>query len=86
MLPVLSDRMNDPSVAVRDSAAWVIGRVCELMPQTILHEQFLNTIATTLINNLTAEPRVAANVCWVCTLFFFLCCHNENSSKSTLRI
>lgn len=65
MLPVLAERMSDPCVSVRDSAAWVIGHVCELMPQTIINEQHLEKIVTTLIENLTAEPRVAANVCWV---------------------
>ncbi|KAK3754622.1 hypothetical protein QZH41_020544 [Actinostola sp. cb2023] len=63
-LPVIAQRMSDESVAVRDSAAWVIGRVCELMPHLVINEKFLDLVVTTLTQSLTVEPRVAANVCW----------------------
>ena len=68
-LPVIAQRMSDESVAVRDSAAWVIGRVCELMPHLVINEKFLDLVVTTLTQSLTVEPRVAANVCWVSNSF-----------------
>ncbi len=78
-LPKLIDLMSDTSVVVRDTVAWTLGRVCELLPDTVLQDstgqvtgdatgqpsyQF-QTLLDALIANLKAEPRVAANVCWV---------------------
>ena len=50
---------------VKDSVAWTIGRVCEILPQVAIGENFLMALVTTLVKNLDGEPRVAANVCWV---------------------
>lgn len=64
-MPMLIDLLKDPSVAVRDTTAWTVGRVCELIPDAIISEQYLNPLLHGLVEGLTAEPRVAANVCWV---------------------
>lgn len=63
-MPMLIDLLKDPSVAVRDTTAWTVGRVCELIPDAIISEQYLNPLLHGLVEGLTAEPRVAANVCW----------------------
>lgn len=59
--------MYDTSVAVRDTAAWTFGRICELIPEAAINETFLKPLLEALINGLKAEPRVAANVCWAFT-------------------
>ena len=56
--------MKDDSVIVRDSVAWTLGRICEILPQVAL-ENYLQPLIETLLDGLDAEPRVAANVCWV---------------------
>ena len=56
--------MNDPHVAVRDTTAWTIGRACEAVPDLILDQNFLNPLLEMLLRSLSAEPRVAGNVCW----------------------
>ncbi|EDO44158.1 predicted protein [Nematostella vectensis] len=63
-LPVIAQQMKDESVVVRDSAAWVLGRVCEIMPHIAINEKYLVLVVTTLLESLIAEPRVASNVCW----------------------
>lgn len=63
-LPFLFKLMHDPSVNVRDTAAWTIGRVCELIPDAAVAPTNLQHLLTALVSGLTAEPRVAANVCW----------------------
>ena len=35
-LPMLIELMNDSSVVVRDTVAWTIGRICELIPDSII--------------------------------------------------
>lgn len=55
--------MKDPNPVVRDSVAYVIGRVCELLPDAVIPE-FLEPVTTTLVEGLAMEPRVAVNICW----------------------
>lgn len=55
---------NDPSVQVKDSAAWTIGRICEQVPVAVLQNEILVHLLQALIVGLNREPRVASNVCW----------------------
>lgn len=57
--------MKDPSVVVRDTTAWTVGRICELLPEAAINEMYLPPLLQCLIEGLGAEPRVASNVCWV---------------------
>ena len=72
--------MADESVVVRDSVAWTLGRICEIIPQVVLVDQILPKLIDTLLVGLDGEPRVAANVCWVshtCKVHCFVSCiHN----------
>lgn len=63
-LPMLIELMNDSSVVVRDTVAWTIGRICELIPDSIIKTPTLKPLLDALIEGLKAEPRVAANVSW----------------------
>ncbi|XP_013188856.1 importin subunit beta-1 [Amyelois transitella] len=66
-MPTLIEAMYDSSVAVRDTAAWTFGRICEIVPEAAINETYLNPLLESLVNGLKAEPRVAANVCWAFT-------------------
>ncbi|CAK9812724.1 Importin subunit beta-1 [Anthophora plagiata] len=66
-MPTLIQLMYDSSVAVRDTAAWTVGRICEIIPTAAINETYLKPLLEALINGLKAEPRVAANVCWAFT-------------------
>lgn len=63
-LPFLFKLMHDSSVNVRDTAAWTIGRVCEIIPDAAVAPPNLQPLLEALVLGLTSEPRVAANVCW----------------------
>lgn len=56
--------MKDESVAVKDTTAWTISRVCEHNSEAAIKMDFLYQLLEALVHGLTAEPRVAANVCW----------------------
>uniref|UniRef100_S4RRQ0 Karyopherin (importin) beta 1 n=1 Tax=Petromyzon marinus TaxID=7757 RepID=S4RRQ0_PETMA len=60
----LIDLMKDPSVVVRDTTAWTVGRICEVLPDAAINEMYLEMLLECLIQGLSAEPRVATNVCW----------------------
>jgi len=63
-MPFLFKLMHDQSVNVRDTAAWTIGRVCEIIPDAAVASTNLQPLLQALVTGLTAEPRVASNVCW----------------------
>lgn len=63
-MQMLIEAMQDESVVVKDTAAWTIGRVCELISDVAINEAYLRPLLETLVTGLSAEPRVAANVCW----------------------
>lgn len=63
-MPMLLELLKDTSVVVRDTAAWTVGRVCEILPEAVINEHFLNPLLHAMVEGLNAEPRVAANVCW----------------------
>ncbi|XP_038219337.1 importin subunit beta-1 isoform X1 [Zerene cesonia] len=66
-MSTLIEAMYDTSVAVRDTAAWTFGRICEIVPEAAINETYLKPLLESLVNGLKAEPRVAANVCWAFT-------------------
>lgn len=64
-MPLIIGLMNDPSMIVRDSAAWTVGRVCDLLPDEAINPLYLDSLLQQMLQCLAAEPRVAANSCWV---------------------
>lgn len=64
-MPMLIELLTDGSVVVRDTAAWTVGRVCEMLPDAVINENCLNPLLMALMKGLEAEPRVASNICWV---------------------
>jgi HEAT repeat len=64
-MPMLIDLLKDQSIVVRDTTAWTVGRVCEILPGAVINEHFLNPLLHAMVEGLNSEPRVASNVCWV---------------------
>ena len=64
---VLLERLADPSVVVRDTAAWAVGRVCEFHPDAVLFQSSFPQLLEGLMAGLSAEPRVACNCAWAFT-------------------
>ena len=58
------DLLKDPSVIVRDTAAWTIGRICESVPEAVINEATLQSLLEGLVIGLSSEARVATNACW----------------------
>lgn len=72
-IPIMVQLMADSTVHVRDTAAWTLGRICDLHASTLarpvpgqstsyMHE--LVKPGGVLLEALRDEPRVAGNVCW----------------------
>lgn len=54
---------NDQSVAVQDSAAWALGRICDFHLSAVPSD-LLPVILQGLVHCLSLAPRVSVNCCW----------------------
>ncbi|XP_062518433.1 importin subunit beta-1-like [Corticium candelabrum] len=63
-MPTLIEMMKDVNIVVQDTVAWTIGRVCGLLPEAALKEEYLMPLLEAMCEGLDKEPRVASNICW----------------------
>ncbi|KAI7868745.1 armadillo-type protein [Spinellus fusiger] len=63
-LPALINMMTDPSVNVKDTVAWTLGRVSETMIHCIQPETHLHGLVSALVIGLQDSPRIVSNCCW----------------------
>ncbi|KAJ2156840.1 karyopherin Kap95 [Coemansia sp. RSA 552] len=63
-LPVLIEMVKDQVVQVKDSAAWTLGRVCDLPIDCIQLDVHLHNLISALVAGLEDSPRIVANCCW----------------------
>ncbi|KAI0351594.1 ARM repeat-containing protein [Trametes cingulata] len=63
-LPILIDMMADENVHVKDTVAWTLGRICDLLISTIQPDVHLHPLISALVAGLQDNPRIAANCCW----------------------
>lgn len=66
-IPTLIKSMYDSHISVRDTTAWVFGRMCEVIPSAAINPAYLKQLLEALTTALKSEPRVAANACWAFT-------------------
>ncbi|KAI0920424.1 hypothetical protein AcW1_002169 [Taiwanofungus camphoratus] len=62
--PILIDMMNDTNPHVKDTTAWTLGRICDLLVTTIKPDVHLHPLISALVNGLQDNPRIVANCCW----------------------
>ena len=63
-LPLLIDMMGDANLHVKDTTAWTLGRICDLLIATIRPDIHLHPLVSALVNGLQDTPRMIANCCW----------------------
>ena len=66
-MPVIITRLGDQSVAVRDTAAWFVGRACDIVPEAAINENYFERLLQAMVQGLQDQPRVAQNMCWAFT-------------------
>ncbi|KAL7418539.1 karyopherin Kap95 [Cryptotrichosporon argae] len=54
---------SDPDVHVRDSVAWTLSKITELMLEVIDPSMHLNNLVTALVSGLTASPKICNSCC-----------------------
>ena len=63
-MPILIGMMSDQSLQVKDSAAYALGRVCDVCSDAIEPTTQLEQIISALFDGLTSHPKMAASCCW----------------------
>ncbi|KAK3331040.1 armadillo-type protein [Apodospora peruviana] len=63
MQPLIS-MMEDPSVQVKDSTAYALGRITEACSEAIDPAQHLDPLIRSLFSGLMSSPKMAASCCW----------------------
>ncbi|KAH7727518.1 importin subunit beta-1 [Aphelenchoides avenae] len=56
--------LADNHLAVRDTSAWAIGRVCDTCEDLVTNGEIIQELLPALFIALQQPPRVATNVCW----------------------
>ncbi|KAF5353387.1 hypothetical protein D9756_007847 [Leucocoprinus leucothites] len=63
-LPLLISMMSDSNIHVKDTTAWTLGRISDLLVTTIKTDVHLHPLIAALVNGLVDSPRIIANCCW----------------------
>lgn len=63
-LPTMLETLHDPSVPVKDTAAWALGRICEFVADAVKPEVQLGPLVQALLGSLQDEPRIVTHCCW----------------------
>ncbi|EPQ30681.1 uncharacterized protein PFL1_01582 [Pseudozyma flocculosa PF-1] len=63
-LPTIIEMLRDQSVAVKDTAAWTLGRISDLCCDAIKPDVHLAGMIQALVVGLQDEPRIVTNCCW----------------------
>ncbi|KAF9028063.1 karyopherin Kap95 [Hymenopellis radicata] len=63
-LPTLISMMTDANTHVKDTTAWTLGRICELLINVIKPDMQLHPLISALVNGLSDSPRIVTNCAW----------------------
>lgn len=63
-LPVIIKMMEDPSVHVKDSTAYALGRITEACSEAIDPVVHLPQLVKSLFDGLVSSPKMAGSCCW----------------------
>jgi len=63
-LPVLIGMMSDQHIQVKDTTAWTLGRISDLVISAISPEAHLPSLIQALLTGLNDNARIISNCCW----------------------
>lgn len=63
-LPILLPMMQDENINVKDTTAWTLGCICDMMAAMLKGDGQLGGIVQVLIQGVADKPRISANCSW----------------------
>lgn len=84
-LPPILASINDESLHVKETVAWCLGRIADLVVDAIDPLTQLPSLMEALLSGLQDHPKVSTNCCWtLINLLEKLCAESVSSDSSTL--
>ena len=62
-LPILLEMTCDENFMVKDTVAWTLGRICDLLVSALKPDEHLHPLVSALVNSLDEKPHIVANCC-----------------------
>ena len=64
-LPTLIEMMmKDPEIQVKDTTAWTLGRISDVLVDTVKSDIHLPGLVQALVQGMNDSPRIVGNCCW----------------------
>lgn len=63
-LPILLPMMQDENINVKDTTAWTLGCICDLMASSLKSDEQLHGLISVLVAGIDDKPRISANCSW----------------------
>lgn len=82
-LPLLIDMMTDTNPQVKDTTAWTLGRICDLLITTIKPDVHLHALISALVNGLQDNPKIVSNCCWALMNLADQLCYDDEVEGQT---
>eukprot|EP00732_Lithocolla_globosa_P000588 Lithocolla_globosa_v1_NODE_202_length_5196_cov_7.727290.p1 type:complete len:857 gc:universal NODE_202_length_5196_cov_7.727290:2583-5153(+) len=80
-LPVIMDAMKDKHSLVKESAAWTLGRIADVMGSFFVEQDQLQNLISLLLTGMSEEAPIAANCAWVILNFSEYVGENEEDAS-----
>ncbi|KAG8905172.1 karyopherin beta [Tulasnella sp. 403] len=63
-LPILLPMMQDENINVKDTTAWTLGCICDMMATNLKNEAHIHGLVSVLTAGVEDKPRISANCSW----------------------
>ena len=62
-MPIIITRLSDESVVARDTAAWFVGRACDIVPEAAINENYFEKLLVAMVQGLQVSFSMEKNHC-----------------------
>lgn len=63
-LPILLEMLCDDNVLIKNTDAWALGCICNLLVSALKPDEHLHPLGSTLVNSFDKKLCIVANCCW----------------------
>ena len=60
-MPIIITRLSDESVVARDTAAWFVGRACDIVPEAAINENYFEKLLVAMVQGLQVSFSIEKN-------------------------
>ncbi|CAK9438558.1 uncharacterized protein LODBEIA_P27820 [Lodderomyces beijingensis] len=83
-LPPILDLMEDKNLQVKETVAWCLGRIADMVVDAIDPETQLPQLLQAVVNGLQDHPKVSTNCCWTLINLVEQLCAESNAPNNVM--